>query len=44
VLLLAHAADWIEALMLGLPAIAFGAWLALTQWRERRRRGGSETG
>jgi len=36
VFVLAHAADWVESLILGGPVLAFGVWLALAQLRERR--------
>jgi hypothetical protein len=39
VTVLVHAGDWIEAVVLGFPAIAFGVWLAVTQLRDRWRRG-----
>jgi len=33
---IAHAGDWIAGVLLGGPALAFGAWLLVVQIRERR--------
>ena len=33
----AHAADWIESIVLGLPVIGFLVWLGIAQLRDRRR-------
>jgi len=39
---LAHAADWIESILLLIPAVGFIGWLAITTLRDRRRRGGGD--
>jgi hypothetical protein len=36
---IAHAGHWITAVAYFLPVVAFLVWLAVTQIRERRRRG-----
>ena len=34
---IAHAADYIESIVFGLPVIGFLVWLAIVQVRDRRR-------
>jgi hypothetical protein len=40
--LIAHAADWIESIVFGVPLIGFLAWLAIATVRDRRRGDGPE--
>jgi len=36
-LLIAHAGHWLVTVAYFVPVIGFMAWLAVTQWRARRR-------
>ena len=36
---IAHAGDWIESIVFGVPLIGFLAWLGVTYVRDRRRAG-----
>jgi hypothetical protein len=36
---IAHAGHWLISIAYFLPVVAFLAWLAITQIRERRRKG-----
>ncbi len=40
--LIAHAADWIESIVFGVPLLGFLAWLVIAQVRDRRRGGGPD--
>ena len=39
---LAHAADWIESILILVPTLSFIGWLAFVTVRDRRRRSGDE--
>jgi len=35
-IVLAHSSHWIESAMMGIPAVAFGVWLAIPTVRDHR--------